>query len=129
MNALTDLEIMANEEARHAHRELVEQADAREAAAYEAAANEVDCGGCHGTCANPSNCHSKDATIIRALTPADAKAALDRLIREAEERGAQKERERIILATSLPEPLREKALAEAVQADRERQRKWETGDE
>jgi hypothetical protein len=60
---------------------------AREAAAYEAAANEVDCGQCGGTCANHSNCHSKDAAIIRALTPADAQAALDRLIAEAEERG------------------------------------------
>jgi hypothetical protein len=59
----------------------------RVAAAYEAAANEVDCGGCSGTCADPSNCHSKDAAIIRALTPADAQAALDRLMREAEERG------------------------------------------
>ena len=59
------------------------RAQAREAAAYEAAANEVDCGGCGGTCADPSNCHSKDAAIIRALTPADAKATLDRLIAEA----------------------------------------------
>jgi len=68
---------------------------ARVAAVVEYVAQEVaDWGTLH--------CGHEDVTDeilrdIRALTPADAKAALDRLIREAEERGekrgAQKERE------------------------------------
>ncbi len=35
-------------------------------AALEFAANEVDCGGCYGTCMDPSNCNAEDARIIRA---------------------------------------------------------------
>jgi len=88
---LTELEMRADAEARHAHRELVEAYEAKLAAAYEAAAQEmVNWGTLH--------CGHEDVTDeilrdIRTLTPADAKAALDRLIAEAEERGAQRERE------------------------------------
>lgn len=55
------------------------EASAREqvAVAYLAAANEIDCGGCKGVCLMPSECQHKNANGIRALTPADAIAALE----------------------------------------------------
>jgi hypothetical protein len=56
---------------------------AETAAAYEAAAQEVDCGGCNGNCLIQHGCCADDARAIRALTPADSKAALDRMIAEA----------------------------------------------
>jgi hypothetical protein len=45
------------------------------AAAYEVAAQEVDCGGCNGNCLIQYGCCADDARAIRALTPADSKAA------------------------------------------------------
>lgn len=77
MNGLTELEQRANDEARHAHRELADQADARVAAAYEAAADVLlD----RGTNVEDPIAVRKD---ILALTPDDAQAALDRLIAAA----------------------------------------------
>ena len=57
--------------------------DAAIAAAYEAAAREIDCQGCRGSCGDPANCHAEYAKDIRALTPADALAALERVKAEA----------------------------------------------
>jgi Protein of unknown function (DUF551) len=53
------------------------------AAAYEVAAQEVDCGGCNGNCLIQYGCCADDARAIRALTPADSKAALERMLAEA----------------------------------------------
>ncbi len=53
-------------------------------AALEWAANEVDCGGCGGTCADPSNCNAEDARIIRAA--ASDPATIAAIIKTAEER-------------------------------------------
>jgi hypothetical protein len=57
--------------------------DAAIAAAYEAAAREIDCQGCRGSCGDPANCHAEYAKDIRALTPSDALAALERVKAEA----------------------------------------------
>jgi hypothetical protein len=61
----------------------LERSQAETAAAYEAAAREIDCGGCNGDCPMPHTCCAYDASAIRALTPADIKAALDRMIAAA----------------------------------------------
>jgi hypothetical protein len=57
--------------------------DAAIAAAYEAAAREIDCQGCRGSCGDPANCHAEYAKDIRALTPSDALSALERVRAEA----------------------------------------------
>ena len=91
-------------------------ADARVAAAYEAAAQEVDCGcKCRDAvlaaetkvdrwyaCAQ-STCAAMSARDVRALTPADAKAALEAVRREA----------------------RAEALREAADLARENWRSWD----
>lgn len=50
-------------------------------AALEAAAREIDCGGCYGQCPDPNNCQQQDAKDIRALA-ADPEA-VKRIIGEA----------------------------------------------
>jgi hypothetical protein len=53
-------------------------------AALKWAANEVDCGGCYGTCMDPSNCNAEDARIIRAA--ASDPDTITAIIKTAEER-------------------------------------------
>ena len=66
------------------------QSRAETAAAYERAAQEVDCGGCNGDCPMPATCCATDAAAIRALATPDQRAALAAIEAAAEARGLRK---------------------------------------
>ena len=70
--------------------EALTQSRAETAAAYERAADEIDCCGCYGNCLMPSACFAIEAKNIRALATPDQTAARDQMIAEADARGMRR---------------------------------------